>query len=144
MLSNRATWKCFWHPTFWSVPRDVGRQTMCHRRRPHSGPGTDAKTPRAPRGERRMIGRCSTDVLPIPRAPCVHGRCTGHPISLPPYRLHTSSLPHRPSQGTVAIKKRRSSPAARVRSWRPEPPRFTLGAAGWNSMPTLFPSRPNL
>jgi hypothetical protein len=64
MLWNRATWKRFWHPALWSVPRDVGHQTVCHRRRPHRGPGTDAKTPRAQRGERRSIGRRFTDVLP--------------------------------------------------------------------------------
>jgi hypothetical protein len=64
MLSNRAAWKRFWHSALWSVPRDVGRQIVCRHRRPHRGPGTDAKTPRAPRGERRRIGRCSTDVSP--------------------------------------------------------------------------------
>jgi hypothetical protein len=32
MLSNRATWKWFWHPMLWSVSRDIGRQTVPCRR----------------------------------------------------------------------------------------------------------------
>jgi hypothetical protein len=158
--SNRATWKCFWHPALRSVPCDVGHQAVCRHRRPHRGPGTDAEASREPHATRRGIG-WRTHHLPPPfhsrhvstvtappsqsrrhRTPRAEHHLAGPYLDSYGRRAQWSwLLPH----GTSAYKGRMSSPACtRARPRCPAPPLFTIEVARWTPVPALFPSCPNL
>jgi hypothetical protein len=150
--SNRATWKHFGHPALQSVPRNVGCQAVCHRRRPHRGPGMDAEAPREPRSTRRGIGR-HAHRLPPPSRSRHASTVTAQPSYAsrwaPPRRPYLDScgrraqwswlLPH----STSTYKVRRSSPAcARARPRHPAPPAVHHWGRAVNSRACLVSQLP--